>query len=245
MRDRQRRRANAGKVLGRLFEEQGLLDLEPDLDLLLPRARQLLLRPLAVGDVFRDPDQVLRGAIGAEHGHLDGVEEAQAAMGRLDRLFRDVHHLPACEHGPILGFEEPGLLLREEVVVALADRRAAIDPERFLLGPVPAHEPQVLGVFHEQHDREMLEDRVQEVPRVLELGGAASQCFLGPAIFRDLSFQLGLRVPRCRRVVSATATSRLGAVEDAVDTSGSHELTPDRGQAIRQRVKRQDHSQGA
>ena len=166
-------------------------------------------------------------------------------MGRLDRFFWDVHHLPAGEHCPILGFEEPGLLLREEVVVALADRRAAIDPERLLLGPVPAHESQVLGVFHEQHDREMLEHRVQEVPRLLELGGAASQCFLGAAIFRDLPFQLVLRVPRRRRIVRAAATSRVGAVEDALDTRGSQKLALDSGQPIRQRVKRQDHSSGA
>ena len=125
---------NAGQILRRLFEQQGLLDPEADLHFLLARPRELLLRALAVGDVLGDPDQVLRRAVGAEHRHLDGVEKSQATMRGLDGFFRDVDHLAAGQDGAILGFEEPRLLLGEEVVVALADRRAAIDPERFFLG---------------------------------------------------------------------------------------------------------------
>ena len=58
---------HARHVPGRLVEQQRLLDLEADLDLLLARPSQLLLRPLALGDVFGDADQIFRLAVGAEH----------------------------------------------------------------------------------------------------------------------------------------------------------------------------------
>ncbi len=93
--NRERGHADAGHVSGRLVEQQRLLDLEADLDLLFPRARQFLLRALAVGDVFGDPDEILWRSIGAENRHLDGVQVAQATMRGLDRLLGDFHHLAA------------------------------------------------------------------------------------------------------------------------------------------------------
>ena len=52
----------------RLIEQERLLDLEADLDLLLPRPGQLLLRALALGDVFGDADQIPRCPVGARTG---------------------------------------------------------------------------------------------------------------------------------------------------------------------------------
>ena len=59
-RNGERGHAHARHVSGRLVEQERLLDLEADLDLLLARPSQLLLRPLALGDVFGDADQILR-----------------------------------------------------------------------------------------------------------------------------------------------------------------------------------------
>ena len=241
----QRRGAHAGQILRRLLEQQRLLDLEADLDFLLARPGELLLRALAVGDVLGDAHQILGRAVGPEDGHLDGVEIAQAAVGRLDRFFGDVDHPSAGQHRTVLGLEESRLLVRKEVVVALADGRAAIDPERLFLGPVPAHEPQVLGIFDEQHDREMLEHGVQKVPGLLELGGAARQRLLGAAVLRKLAFQLGVGVARTGGVVAGAAAVRLRAVEDAVDAWRSEEYPPDSGTPGRQRAKRQDGSSAA
>ena len=48
------------------------------------------------------------------------MEEAQASMRRLDRFFRDIHHPAAGQDRAVLRFEEPGLLLGKEIVVALS-----------------------------------------------------------------------------------------------------------------------------
>ena len=80
-RNGERGHAHARHVSGRLVEQERLLDLEADLDLLLTRPRQLLLRALALGDVFGDADQIFRLPVGAEDRDLDGVQVAQTSMG--------------------------------------------------------------------------------------------------------------------------------------------------------------------
>jgi hypothetical protein len=51
---------------------------------------------LALGDVFRHPDEILRRAVGAEHQNLNRVQLAKTAMRGLDRLLGKLHHRPAC-----------------------------------------------------------------------------------------------------------------------------------------------------
>jgi hypothetical protein len=65
----------------------------------------------------------------------------------------------------------------------------------------------MLGVFHKEHDGKVLEHRVQEVPRLFELGGAARQRFFRPPVLGDLAFQLGLGLARSRAVVRVAAPS--------------------------------------
>jgi len=89
----------------------------------------------------------------------------------------------------------------------------------------------------------MLEHRVQEVPGLLELGGPASQRFLGAPVLRDLPGQLGLGGAR-RGFVGGPAAARLGAVEDAVDAGRSEEQPPDGGAPGSERAERQDGSSG-
>ena len=106
------------------------------------------------------------------------------------------------------GLEEAGLLFWKEVVVALSDRHAAIDPQSLFFGLVPANEAQVLGILDEEHDRKMLQDRVEEVPGVFELG------FSLP-VFGELSPQLGLGHARGGALATGSA-GRVRAVKDAV-----------------------------
>ena len=146
-RNRERGHAYARHVSGRLVEQERLLNLEADLDFLLARPSQLFLRPLALGDVFGDADQILRLSVGAEDRDLEGVQEAQASMGCLNGFLGNLHHLTAIQHGPVFRDEEAGLLLGEEIVVASPDGGAAVDAERLFLRLVPADEFQVLGIF--------------------------------------------------------------------------------------------------
>ena len=219
---------HARHVAGRLVEQERLLDLEADLDLLLTRPRQLLLRALALGDVFGDADQILRLPVGAENRDLDGVQVAQTSMGRLDGFLRDVHQLTAAQHRPVLRHEEAGLLLRKEIVVAPADGRAAVDAQRLFLGLVPAHEPQVLGVFDEEHDRQVLEHRVQEVPGVFEFSRPPRQRLLGPPVLGQFSFQLsvGLSQLRGQFVHLAAGASDLRSPLSGFANRAAHEGQP-------------------
>ena len=59
-RNRERGDPHPRQIAGRLVEQERLLDLEADLDLLLTRPGQLLLRALPLGDVFGDADQIFR-----------------------------------------------------------------------------------------------------------------------------------------------------------------------------------------
>src|SRR5262245_12722296 len=143
------RHPHARHVAGRLVEQERLLDLEADLDLLLARPRQFLLRPLALGDVLRDADEILWRAVGADDRDLDGVQVAQTAVDRLYGFLRNLHHLAAIQDRAILRNEEAGLLLGKEVVVASSDRGAAVDAQGLFFGSVPSHEFQVRGVLDE------------------------------------------------------------------------------------------------
>ena len=107
------------------------------------------------------------------------MKETEASVGGLDRFFRDVHHATAGQDGAVLGFEESRLLLGEEIVVALPDRGGAIDPQSLFLCPVPADEPQVLGILDEEHDRQVLEDRIEETSCILEFGRASGERLFG------------------------------------------------------------------
>lgn len=98
-------------------------------------------------------------------------------MPGVDRLLGDHHQRPGLEDRAVLGHEELRLLGREEVVVAAADELLARVAEQLLARAVEAHEAQVLGVLHEDHVRDVLDDRVEEgqaAPRVL-VGRAAGR----------------------------------------------------------------------
>ena len=179
---------HARHVSRRLVEKQGLLDLEADLDFLLARACELLLRLFALGDVFGDADEILRRAVGAEHGHFDGVQIAEAPMCGLDGLFGDLDHPAAVEHGAVFRDEEVRLFLGKEVVIASSDCRAAIDAERLFLRPVPANELQVLGVLDEEHDRQIFQHRVEKTPRIFELSRPLGQRFFHALLFGRFAF---------------------------------------------------------
>ncbi len=119
-------------------------------------------------------------------GHFDGVQIAETPMRGLDSFLGNFDHPPAVQHGAVLRHEEVGLLFGKEIVVASSDCRAAIDAERLFLRSVPANELQVLGVFHEEHDRQVLEHRVQETPRIFELCRALGQRFFHPLLFGQI-----------------------------------------------------------
>ena len=108
-------------------------------------------------------------------------------MRGLDGLLGNLDHPPAVQHGAVLRHEEVGLLFGKEIVVASSDRRAAIDAERLFLRSVPANELQVLGVLHEEHDRQILEHRVEKTPRIFELGRPLGQRFFHALLFRQIS----------------------------------------------------------
>ena len=103
-------------------------------------------------------------------------------MGGLDGFLGNFHHLTAVQHGTVFRDEEAGLLLGEEIVVAFPDGGAAVDAERLFLRLVPADEFQVLGVLHEEHDGQVLEDRVQEAPASSEFSRALRQRLLRPLV---------------------------------------------------------------
>jgi hypothetical protein len=67
-----------------------------------------------------DADEVGDGAIRAAERHLRGGEHVPSAGGIGDRLLRDRDLAPGREHLDVLGPEEVGLALGEEVVVGLA-----------------------------------------------------------------------------------------------------------------------------
>ena len=186
----ERRHTHAGHVAGRLVEQERLLDLEADLDLLLARPRQFLLRPLALGDVFRDADEILWRSIGADDWNLDGVQVPQTAVRCLDGLLRNLHDLTAVQYRAILRDEEAGLFLGKEIVVASSDCGAAVDAQGLFFGSVPPHEFQVPGVLDEEHDRQVFEHRVEKAPRIFEFSRPFRQGFFGAPVLRHLLFQL-------------------------------------------------------
>ena len=100
---------------------------------------------------------------------------------------------PDVQHGPVLGDEGVRVLLREEVVVALADQFRAREAQQLLAGPVEAHEAQVGGVLDEDHVGDVFHDGVEELlhpPRLLVGAGQ----FLGALL--DARLQPVVRPPQ-------------------------------------------------
>jgi hypothetical protein len=75
----------------------------------------------------------------------------------------------------------------------------------------------MLGVLDEEHDRQVLQHRIEEIASVLELGGLPGQRLLGPAVFRNLPLELALGLPRGVFFSTGASACRFPAVEDAVD----------------------------
>ena len=106
-------------------------------------------------------------------------------MGGLDGFFGNVDHLPAVQHRPVLRHEEAGLLLRKEIVVASPMAALRSMPSASSSALFQRTNRRSLGVLDEEHDRQVLEHRVQEIPGVLELGRAPRQRFLRPLVARS------------------------------------------------------------
>ena len=98
--------------------------------------RDALDRPLAVGDVFGNAEQIFGLAVFAVDGQPLRHDVANAIVAGLDLLFLDDLQPVGAQHFLVAHEERIGLLLRQEVVVVLADQLFAGDAEQFLAGAV-------------------------------------------------------------------------------------------------------------
>jgi hypothetical protein len=80
---------------------------------------QPLDRQLAVGDVQRDAQQVLRFSVGAQDRNLLGVQPAPARLG-LHLLFGYVQHPTVAQHFTVFGLKKVGDVFGEQLLVVLA-----------------------------------------------------------------------------------------------------------------------------
>ena len=88
----------------------------------LPGLTQRLLGLLALGDVFREGEQIPGCGAFIPNGDLLRVQDPGAALPSVDGLLGDVDEPPPFQHLPILAREGVGLPPREEVIVILADQ---------------------------------------------------------------------------------------------------------------------------
>src|SRR6185369_4966782 len=89
-------------------------------------------------------------------------------MARLYRFLVDVH--PADLQGlPIFLDEELGLFPGPKVEVALSGEYRTRPSQQVLSGAIDPHEPQRLTVLDEQHEGNVLDDRVEEHVGIPEL----------------------------------------------------------------------------
>ena len=131
---------------------------------LVMRFSERLFGAFAFGDILRDAQQVLGSAIGIQDWHFERVERSDASVPGLNRLFRKLYQFSSGQDLAILRDEVVGLFLGEEVIVGVADHVLAGETDQLRAGLVPAHEPEIFGIFHEDHDRECSRPRNPGTP---------------------------------------------------------------------------------
>src|SRR5688572_25888461 len=148
------------ELVAHLREEVGLRPVRPLR--VLPGRDELLLEPLALGDVLGYPKEVERPAGVVDDRDLLRVQPAPAVLRRVEGLLGDIDDRPGIEGLTILAREELGLLARKDVEVSPADDAIAGPADELLLRPVPANEAKRAGFLDEDRTRNVLDDGVEE-----------------------------------------------------------------------------------
>jgi len=125
---------------------------------------------LAVGDVLRDAEEVARLAGRPEDGDLARVQPAHAVR-RLERLLGDVDEELVLQDLAILLLEEAGLIGGEQREVVATEHVVALEPGELLARAVEALVTQRLRVLHEDHRRDVVDDRVEEGDERADVAG--------------------------------------------------------------------------
>jgi hypothetical protein len=112
-----------------------------------------LLTLRGVGDVPRDPKQILRHAEVVLDRDLLGMQKSCSVMSRLDGLFGNLDHHAAPKHLSVLAHEELGLLWREEVAIGFPEEIVPRPPEQLLTRSIEPHELERVRVLDEDHLR--------------------------------------------------------------------------------------------
>gem|GEM_PF-7089539 len=95
-------------------------------------------------------------------------------MSGADRLFRDLHRGVRLERLPVARLEEGGLLAREQIEVALPEERQPGNSQQFFARAVEQLKAQLARFLDEDHQRHVLDDRVDEAVHPLKLIRVAS-----------------------------------------------------------------------
>jgi hypothetical protein len=150
--------------------------------IIVGQAGDLGLGPLALGDVFRDAQQVFGRAVGARNGDLLGAQQGQRAVLARHVVLLDHPHLA---RGGDLGVAlaiDGGLLGRIEVGVGAADHVGAGVAQDLLAGPVQQDVGMVVGPLDEHHRRDGLDHRGHEGVGALLVGLGRGQGLDAPAV---------------------------------------------------------------
>jgi hypothetical protein len=140
------------------------------------------LGPLALGDVFRDPQQVLGRAVRAGNGDLLGAQQGQRAVLARHVVLLDHPHLARRDHLGVALAIDRRLLRRIEVGVGAADHVGAGVAQDLLAGPIEQHVGMVVGPFDEHHRRDGLDHRGHEGVGLVGAGLGRGQIRDAPAV---------------------------------------------------------------
>ena len=128
---------------------------------------------LAFRDIDRYPQHVA-GAPGiVAQDHLARGEVARGAVGRIDRLLFDFHHLPRGQQLAVGADECAGLLWWEEVMVRLAQQLLARASQGQFGVAVDHFKAQLVGALDEDHGRDVFDNGAEQMFRTAKFRFAA------------------------------------------------------------------------
>jgi len=118
-------------------------------------------------DVLRDAEEERRSPFGVEQRNFLGVQPP-LAVRREDGLLRHVQRRAATKDLAVFGLEGLGLFARKEVEVSFAQQLRARRLEERLPRAVNPREAKAIRLLHEDHVRNVLDDRVEKRRRLME-----------------------------------------------------------------------------
>ncbi|MCG3141510.1 MAG: hypothetical protein HDKAJFGB_02796 [Anaerolineae bacterium] len=97
------------------------------------------LRALALGNIFRNAEQIYRFAVRALYRHFGGPQPTLRAVRSLNRFFGNNERLPAVESLAVFGGKKVGFFGWEKVIITFAQKFLARMARNFFAGLVPTH----------------------------------------------------------------------------------------------------------